>query len=153
MDAIYDDVRSPGSFGGIRNLKRYTGRSVKSFLSGWDAYTLHKPRRIRFPRRKTYSKGIADLYQIDLADMSNISSYNDGVRYLLTCIDVFSKKAWAVPVRTKTGREVTNAFEKILLDGTPNMVQSDKGTEFLNSTFQRMLKRHGTKFYTSKNED
>ena len=155
MDIVYDDVRSPGSFGGIHNLMRYSGRSereVKTFLSGRDAYMLHKPRRIRIPRRKTYSKGIADLYQIDLADMSNISSYNDGVRYLLTCIDVFSKKAWAVPVRTKTGREVTNAFEKILLDGTPN-TQSDKGTEFLNSTFQSMLKRHGIKFYTSENED
>ena len=88
MDAIYEDVCALGSFSGIRNLKRYSGRSereMKTFLSGLDAYTLHKPRRIRFPRRKTYSKGIADLYQIDLADMSNISSYNDGVRYLLTC--------------------------------------------------------------------
>jgi len=117
MDAIYDDVRSPGSFGGIRNLMRYSGRSereVKTFLFVGDAYTLYKPRRIRFPRRKTYSMGIADLYQIDQADVSNISSYNDGVRYLLTCINVFSKKAWAVPVRTKTGREVANAFEQVI---------------------------------------
>ena len=30
---------------------------------------------------------------------------------------------------------------------------SDKGTEFLNSTFQSMLKRHDIKFYTSENED
>jgi len=156
MDAIYEDVCALGSFSGIRNLKRYSGRSereMKTFLSGLDAYTLHKPRRIRFLRRKTYSKGIGDLYQMDLADLSNISSYNDGARYLLTCIDVFSKKAWAVPVRTKTGREVANAFEKILVDGTPNMVQSDKGNEFLNSAFRDMLKRHGIKFYTSENED
>ena len=124
---ITDDVRSPGSFGGIHNLKRYSGRSereVKTFLSGRDAYTLHKPRRIRFPRHKTYSKCIADLYQIDLVDMPNISSYHDAVRYLLAYIDVFSKKAWAVPVRTKTGREVAKAFEKNLLDDTHNMVQS-----------------------------
>ena len=33
------------------------------------------------------------------------------------------------------------------------MVQSDKGTEFLNSTFQSTLRRYGIKFYTSKNED
>jgi len=32
-------------------------------------------------------------------------------------------------------------------------VQSDKGTEFLNSTFQSMLRRHDIKFYTSENED
>ena len=114
--SIYVDVRSPGSFGGIRNLKRYSGRSeqeVKKFLVGQDTYTLHKPRRIRFPRRKTYSKGIADLYQIDLADVSNLAAFNDGARYLLTCIDVFSKRAWAVAIRTKTGRDVANAFEKI----------------------------------------
>ena len=139
-------------------MKRYSGRSereVKTFLARRDTYTLHKP-RVRFPRRKTYSKGIADLYQIDLADVSNLAAFNDGARYLLTCIrciDVFSKRAWAVPVRTKTGRDVVNAFEKILIDGMPNMVQSDKGTEFLNSTFQSMLKRRGIKFYTSENKD
>ena len=33
------------------------------------------------------------------------------------------------------------------------MVQSDKGMEFLNSTFQSMLRRHGVHFYTSENED
>jgi len=127
---------------------------VKRFLSKQDAYTLHRPRRIRFPRRRTFSKGIDDLYQIDLVDVSSLASYNNGARYILTCIDVFSKRAWAVPVRTKSGRDVTEAFEKILLDGRiPNMVQSDKGTEFLNSSFQSMLNRRGIKFYTSQNDD
>jgi len=126
---------------------------VKKFLSGQDAYTLHKSRRIRFPRRRTYSKAIGDLFQIDLVDLSNLSSFNDGMRYLLTCIDVFSKRAWAVPVRRKSARDVTEAFERILTDQKCNMVQSDKGTEFLNSTFQAMLKSHNIHFYTRENED
>jgi len=54
-----------------------------------------------------------------------VQHFLDGARYLLACIDVFSKKAWAVPVRTKTGCEVANAFEKILADDTPNIVQSE----------------------------
>jgi len=112
---------------------------VKKFLSGTDAYTLHKPRRIRFPRRKTYSKGIADLFQIDLADLSNLSPFNDGMRYLLTCIDVFTKRVWAVPIKTKSDKDVAEAFQKIIDEQKCNMVQSDKGTEFLNSTFQSML--------------
>ena len=33
------------------------------------------------------------------------------------------------------------------------MVQSDKGIEFLNTSFQSMLRRHGIHFYTSENED
>ena len=58
-----------------------------------------------------------------------------------------------MPVRTKSARDVAEAFERIVADRTCNMVQSDKGTEFLNSTFQSMLRRHNIKFYTSENED
>jgi len=135
-------------------LRRYTDwseRKAIEFLAKRDAYTLHKPRRIRFPRRKTYSKGIRDLNQIDLVDLSNLSPFNDKMK--LICIDVFSKRAWAVTIRTKSGTNFSTAFEKILTDAKCNMVQSDKGTEFLNSTFQSMLQRRGVKFYTSENED
>jgi len=98
-------------------------------------------------------KGIGDLYQIDLADLSNLSSYNDGYRYLFNCIDGFSKRAWSSPLKSKSGREVTGAFEQILDERPCNMVQSDKGTEFVNLTFQSMLRHRGIKFYTSENED
>ena len=84
--------RAPGSFSSVRNFQRYSGRSVtevRKFLAGRDAYTMRKPRNIWFPRRGTFSKSIADLYYIDLADVWNLSPFNDGIRYLLTCIDVF----------------------------------------------------------------
>ena len=58
MESVYYVLRAPGSFGSVRNLRRYSGRSereAREFLSKQDAYTLHRPRRIRFPRRKTYS--------------------------------------------------------------------------------------------------
>jgi len=48
---------------------------------------------------------------------------------------VFSKRAWAIPIKTKTARSVADAFEKILNEGSCNMVQSDQGIEFLNLTF------------------
>jgi len=69
LNDVYSQPNAPASFGGVRALKRYSRRSekdVRRFLSQQDAYTLHKPTRIRFPRRKTYSKGIRDLYQVDL---------------------------------------------------------------------------------------
>jgi len=56
-------------------------------------------------------------------------------------------------MKTKSARNVADAFEKILNEGPCNIVQSDKGTEFLNSTFQSVLRRHGIHFYTSENED
>jgi len=156
LDVVYTDPRAPSSFGGEGILKRYGARfdqKSKSYLSLKNAYTLHKPRRIRFPRRKTYSKGIANLYQIDLVDFSALSLFKDGMRYLLTCIDVFSKHAWTVHIATKSARDVVDAFEKILSDRKCNMVQSDKGKEFLNAAFHSMLQSRGIHFYTSENDD
>jgi len=99
-------------------------------------------------------KGIGDLFQADLVDFTQISSTNDGVRYLLTCIDVFSKKGWAVAIHQKTASAVAKAFESILSRApTPRMLQTNKGTEFVNSTFQKLLKKYNIHFYTSKNED
>ncbi len=156
MDDVYYSLRQPGSLAGLNALKRYSRKSqkdVRDFLQGQDAYTIHRPSRIRFQRRRTYAKSINDLFQADLLDMSNVASYNDSFRYILTVIDVFSKRAWAVPLRTKTAREVTAAFEKILADTTCTMLQTDRGLEFLCSSFQTLLKQHNIHFYTSHNED
>ena len=152
----YVIAKEPGSFGGIETLQRYSAKprnEVSRWLMGQDAYTLHKPVRKRFPRRRTYSKGIGDLFQADLVDMSALARQNDGNRYLLTCIDVFSKRAWAIPLKTKSAESVKEAFEKIFEYENPNMIQTDKGTEFLNSTVQGLFKQHNIKHYTSENED
>ncbi len=52
-------------------------------------------------------------FQADLVDMSAYSKENDNINFLLTCIDVFSKYAWARLLKNKTGLEVTKAFESI----------------------------------------
>ena len=54
MDAAYFNPLSASSFGGVQRLQRETKnslRDVKDWLSGVDAYTLHKPVRLRFRRR------------------------------------------------------------------------------------------------------
>ena len=123
------------------------------FLSGQDGNTLHKPIRTKFQRRKVYSKGIADIVQADLVDLSGIARYNDGYRFLLTTIDAFLKRAWAILLKTKSGREVTSALDRILKDRRFNMVQTDKGTEFKNVYFQRLMTEYNVHHYTSENED
>ena len=92
MDALYRDPRLAGSFDGVEAVRRYSKKSrkdVKKHLASVDAYTLHKPLRTSFLRRRTYSKGIADLAQVDLVDVLKYAAFNDGYRYILTCIDVF----------------------------------------------------------------
>jgi len=153
---LYSNIRLPGSYSGVEMTQRYSGKSrrrVINFLSGQDRYTLHKLIRTKFQRRKVYSKGIADLVQADLVDLSSIARHNDGYRFLLTAIDVFTKSAWAIPLKTKSGREVSSAFDRLLKDRCFNMVQTGKGTEFKNVHFQRLMTEYNVHHCTSENED
>jgi len=136
----------PGSFGGVLRLfiERYGQRKAKCYLLTQETNTLHK----------TYSKGIADLYQANLVDLLGIVNYNASYCCLLTCIDIFTKRAWTIPLHSKSGREVTEAFGKILAlsDRRSRMLQTDKGTKFLNATFQRMLRDNDIHWYNMENK-
>ena len=92
-------------------------------------------------------------WQADLVDISSLARFNKGYKYLLTCIDVFSKFAWVVPLKNKTGESLVNGFQSTLdLGRTPGKVQTDKGTEFLNRNFQSFLKEKSIHFFTTNNE-
>ena len=58
--------------------------------------------------------GPNETWSADLIDMREFSKDNKGYNYLLNVIDIFSKYAWSIPLKTKTELEVTNAFETIL---------------------------------------
>ena len=75
---------------------------------------LHKPARRNYQRRKVRILGLFDLWQADLVEMIPYASVNKGYKYLLTVIDACSKMAWAEPLKSKTGKEVTAAMERVL---------------------------------------
>ena len=56
--------------------------------------------------------------------MQLISKFNKGFKFLLCCIDIFSKYAWIVPLKDKKGVSIVNAFQKILDDSNrkPNKI-------------------------------
>jgi len=156
MNDLYYNVNSPASYGGVRPLARENKSSIKStadWLGTQDAYTLHKPARKKFPRRKTFAKGINDLFQADLVDMQSLSRFNDSHRYILTCIDVFSKRAFAVALKDKRGPTVADAFVKIFTETVPNLLQTDRGTEFLNTQVQDVFKKYNIFHYWSLNDE
>ena len=127
----------------------------RSWLDSYDAYTLHKQPIRKFTRRKIFVVGIDHLWQIDLADLTSISKFNDSVKYLLCCVDAFSRYAFVRPLTNKDAVTVRNAFADILEDTSrkPTYVQSDKGREFVNAVFREYLHSQRILFYTSENDD
>ena len=109
-----------------------------------DAYTLHKPVRRRFKRRCVVVGGPNQQWQADLVDMSRLKQGNNDITFLLTVmIDVFSKRAWCVPLKSKSAAALVMAFRQLLSNSNnrdPTTLQTDKGSEFLNRPLQRLLK-------------
>ncbi|XP_065348659.1 uncharacterized protein LOC135945133 [Cloeon dipterum] len=92
-------------------------------------------------------------YECDLAEFQPYSNENKNVRYLLVVIDVFSRYAQVEPLVDKTGRAVADGLRKIFkLMGTPILLRSDKGTEFISSEVQKLLKQLFVKHITTNNE-
>jgi transposase InsO family protein len=152
----YYNTKSPGGYGGVSRLAAAIGvknKKAEEWLRGQRTYTLHKPARTKYDTRKYKTSGIDFHWQADLCEVGSINTHNDGINYILTVIDVFSRYAWAEPVKNKTGALVTKAFEKIFeLGRKPIMLQTDQGKEFENATFQSFLKRHGVRFFTIKSQ-
>lgn len=156
----YTDSSFPSSFSGSENFfkalklenKTVTRGNVVRVLSKQDAYTLHKPVRKNFARSKVIVAGIDDTWQIDLVDMREYARENKWFRYILTVIDVFSKYAWAVPIKNKNQNSVTLAFNSILTSSkrSPKRIHADEGKEFYNNQFKNLLNRHNCHLYSTK---
>ena len=160
LKRIYYDESHPASFGGVEKLWRaakkdspgITRKTVERWLSGQDAYTLHRSAQQKFERRKTITGGPSQQLQADLVDIRNHSKHNDGYTFLLTAVDAFSRRGWAIPVKNKTGERVAAALEQILDDGSFFSLQTDKGKEFYNEPVRTLLRRRGIKHFSSENE-
>ena len=64
-----------------------------------------------------------------------------------------SKHAWVQPVKSKTGKAVKDAFEKILKgERKPINLQMDDGKEFYNKTFQDLMKRKGIHHFSTSGD-
>ncbi|GFU78442.1 uncharacterized transposon-derived protein F54H12.3 [Trichonephila clavipes] len=130
LAAFYENPEVPNSFGGVEALHRsvkgkYSKKDVKHWLSQKDAYTLHKPVRHKFQRNRVFVSDIDRQFQADLVDMQSLAEFNKGYKYLLTCIDLFSKFAWAVPLKDKFGKSVKSGLEIIFKERKPKVLQTD----------------------------
>ena len=109
---------------------------------------LYKPVTRKFQRRRVNVNGVVEIWVADLIDMQVFSKDNNGIKYLLTVIDIFSKFVWIVPLKRKTDQEVAHAFSKILRERKPCMVWVDKGKEFYNKDVQKLVA-----LYSTENEE
>jgi len=162
LKTLYTSLDHPTAFGSIKALytaakKQNPGlklQDVKKWLISQDSYNLHKQAIGKFRRNRIRVSFIDEQWELDLVSLENLSNMNQGYKYILMCIDVFSKFVWAQPLKSKDATSICTAFKKVLnLGRQPYKVRTDKGGEFVNTKFKNLLKIHDIQFFTSQNED
>lgn len=155
--SIYYQPDHPGSLGGVKALAKVTQKSqheTEEWLKTQLPYNLHKPVRRKFNRRKYYVRGIDVQWQMDLVEMQPFARINDGYRYILTCIDIFSRYAWARGLKSKTGLDVSKAIVNIFdQEGRkPEYLQTDRGLEFYNTHVKSLLNKNNIELFSVHSE-
>ena len=139
LKEIYDDPNI-GLGLGINSfykivIDKYIGITrddVEQFLKNQTNYQLTKEphRGINKPIISTYPN---ERWAIDLVDMQFYEKEtNDGYKFILTCIDYFSKYVWAEPLKNNQATTIKDAIERIAIKAHtyPKIIQSDNGSEF-----------------------
>ena len=162
LASVYYDPKSPAGFSTVTKLynaskragKSYSRVDIEKWLRSQDTYTLYKPQRKNFPTRRVKVLGIDEVHQGDLADMSKHATHNDGVKFLLCLIDVFSKMAWVLPLKNKSNVEIVQAFDTLYADEmarVPLKLGTDSGKEFVGKSVREVFKKYGIHHYTLGN--
>ena len=108
---------------------------------------LQKPIITKFAKKKVQSAFIDNIWGPDLTDMQLLSKFNKG--FLLCVIDIYSKYAWAIPLKDKKDTTITNSFQKNLdeLICNPSKTWVGKGTEFYKRSLKSFWQNNGIEVY------
>jgi len=114
-------------------LEKQKGRQTKAY-KGFNSYVADEP---------------LEEIQIDLADFTRSASENDGYRYCLVAVDVFTKMLWGVPIKNKKPEECIRAFKEVLDKiGKPKQIYHDNEGSFSSTEFIRLVNTHNIKQIT-----
>ena len=114
---------------------------VDEFIRSQKTFQLHKKQTSKIQGHIIAFHENA-LWFMDLLDMSNYSRQNHGYKWILLCIDTFTRKAYATALKNKSKFEVKNGFERIYTNEMNiKLIITDSGNEFLNDSVQELLKK------------
>ena len=157
LKKLYYDYKHPAGYSSIKTLSLYSKinkNKVKQWLETQPIYSLFKPYK-KLKRNTNFlpiiGYGNNYCHQADLIDISRLSKWNERIRFLLTLIDIFSKKAFVIPLKNKFGKTIMNALNLVYRRkiNIPQHFHSDAGREFKNQYVENYLKSKKIKYWVS----
>ena len=163
LNRLFNDVRRPGSFQSTSKLHKSIQKEgryqlgtqrLRRWLQNQPEHSRNRAFNAKNVKRgRVIVTGINDQFDADLADYYKLSQANDGAKYVLVVIDVFSRYAWVESIKDKTNESVKEAFTSIFQRGqTPRRLRTDRGNEFTASTMDDFYETYNISHFFTANE-
>ena len=157
---LYYNLKNPSSFSNAGTLYKAAKKKIPNLklkqVSNWYnsqrvANLLHAKRN-RFKRNPIVVKNFGISYQLDILDLARFAKSNKNYKYILVCIDAFSRLLTCYEQKTKSGEETLNNLKK-LVKKFPTIVSlcTDEGGEFVSAATKRFLKDKSIDLYIARN--
>ena len=135
VDKLYQILKNDG-----HNINK---KDIKEIL---DAKYENELTKVKTKRKKRMGHIIALDYgenaQMDIYDLSKYKKKNKNYRYILVLIDVFSRKAFARPLKSKDISDIIESAKSIFKEYIPQSITSDSDSAFMSHEFQKLLNKH-----------
>ena len=126
-------------------IKRH---DVAEFLKKQPYYQITKPLNHKV-NKVIVANYTGERIAIDLIDLSYYASYNNGYKYILSCIDYYSRYCWLFPLKFKTSHSVAEQLKKLFDEVEPKYIMADNGGEFEGET-KELFNEYGIKGINTK---
>lgn len=121
-----------------------TRKEIKTFLDADVSKQLVKVQQAKQSDGHIVAFVPNENWQMDIFDLSRYMYTNQYYRYILCCVDVFTRKAFAEPLKTKDSESCAVAFQKMIDKAgvKPRSILSDQDAAFFNEPFQKIMNKH-----------
>lgn len=148
-DAIWNIAKQQYPKEKYPNLK-ISRPKVMQYLKGIESYQLfHQKRQTKHIQTTVFGSKNKQI-AMDLIDMTSMAAGD--YKWILTAIDMYSRKSYVEIMKDKTDETALAAFKKLLTQiktanngESPKSIRSDRGSEFTNDKFKEYLKENNIK--------
>ena len=154
---IYLDLKSPASFSSYEKLYQnskhlgVTRSQIATFLTKYDSHSLQIVRNKHFIRRRFMTKAPGEIICSDVCYLKYYSAANDGAKFLIIFMDMYSRFVTVFPLKTLRHNDVIKAFETF----TKNSIYSypkiftDGGPEYINQFIHKFYEKNNMLRYST----
>ena len=149
IEEIIKQVQKENNYPGLEKLMKLAQISnpqiprskIKAFLGKDIGTQLTQTQQQKHTDGHIVATKPMEFWQFDIFDLSRYKNQNDDYRYLMACMDVFTRKAWVEPMKNKDSDNCAAAFEEIIKrnnNTAPRSMISDQDRAFIQGAFQKM---------------